>query len=289
MDELELAKKAVRRGLLSEDQLREARVFAEGGRSLLAVLLDLGYLHAPQVLELNESSPPPPPAPRRSGTAGWLLVTVAVGILGLVIGRGCASRTIFRAQPVYVRESAAIDAPAPPTPLGRTLQVRANEIIAAVEDRARREAGLSPESEASLDRAAALLEESLLPGAFLPRDSHRHALFSLGRAQELLGRWESALASFNRALKEHTGFSEAHLGAARCRLLLRDTQAAFQMADEACARWSGIGEPFLIRAKARIAMGDLVKARADLLSARGRDASLAPEVERLLSRLDEPR
>ncbi|MFN3485896.1 MAG: hypothetical protein ACK44W_10500, partial [Planctomycetota bacterium] len=72
MDELDLARKAVRRRFLTEDQLREALSFAEGGRSLLSVLLDLGYLRPAHLLELNQSPASPPPPPRSRRLAPWI-------------------------------------------------------------------------------------------------------------------------------------------------------------------------------------------------------------------------
>jgi tetratricopeptide (TPR) repeat protein len=290
MDELELAKRAVRRGLLTEEQLREARAFAEGGRSLVAVLLDLGYLKPQHVLELGDVPAPPPAPPARSGTAGWLLVAAAVGILGMVIGRSCApARTVYQSRWVPAPAPEPPPPAAPELPLGGRLLIRANEVLAVAEERAAREPALSAETEGALHHAAALLEEALLPPALLPRESRRHALFSLGRAQELAGRWEGASKSYAQALKENPGFTEARLGAARTKLLLQDPASAFAMADQACGEASPPAEAFLVRAKARLAMGDGVRARQDLLSARTRNPALAAEVNRLLTRLDESR
>jgi len=285
MDELELAKKAVRRGLLTEDQLREARAFSEGGRSLVAVLIDLGYLRPQHLLDLADAPPPPAPAPARSGTAGWLLVAVAVGILGMVIGRGCAStrvRSETRIVPAQVRS------PAPPdAPVGRALLARGNELLGAAEERVAKEPTPSSRTEAALTHASALLEEALRPASGLPREARRQALFSLGRAQELTGRWESAAVTYAEAMTEYAGFTEARLGAARVKLLLQDPVAALALADQVCSEPSAPAEAFLVRAKARLAMGEGVKARADLLSARSRNPSLASEVNRILTRLDD--
>ncbi len=72
MDEQSIARAAVSRGLDSEVQLRECREIAAGGRSLLAILIEMGYLRA-EDLETLFAGRPATPAPRR-GALGWVLL-----------------------------------------------------------------------------------------------------------------------------------------------------------------------------------------------------------------------
>ena len=53
MDEVALMQSAVRRRRLTKEQLREAEEYARGGRSLLSVVLDLGYLTHADILDLE--------------------------------------------------------------------------------------------------------------------------------------------------------------------------------------------------------------------------------------------
>ena len=71
MNEVELARKLVQRGVLGEPQLREAESYARGGRSLFSILLDLGHVRPEDLAALV---PPPPPARR------GIFPIIAVGI-----------------------------------------------------------------------------------------------------------------------------------------------------------------------------------------------------------------
>ncbi|HXG60120.1 MAG TPA: tetratricopeptide repeat protein [Planctomycetota bacterium] len=278
MDELDLARKAVRRRFLTEEQLREALSFAEGGRSLLAVLLDLGYLRPAQLLELGDAPPPPPPPPRRPRIAPWVFLSAAILLIA-----GAAARGRLRVSPPPAPPPSAAPSSVPAGPSFRALLARrAGEILR------RTEAGLSPEGRPpesalpALRRAAALLEEALDHDA---RDAD--LLLALARTRELLDQWEDAAELYRAALRRRPDDPAALTGAARVALLMLDYREGFRHADRAC-RLSTSAEPLLLRGQARAGLGDREGARRDFLAAAEREPRCRDRAARLLRKLDAP-
>lgn len=279
MDEKELARKAVYRNLLTQEQLREAEGYASGGRSLLSVLLDLGYLRPDQIGDLLG----PPSRPAAAATSGsplktlGLIALVAVGTT--VLTRSCVATERGRAlhpseypAPVMVHEFRSID---------NVLIDRATGILSNAEVRLRESGSLDADHERLVHRAAALLEEAIAGG------SDTAATWSLlGRAQEMLDRWTSADASYRKALARKGDDDDAHLGLARVLLLLDRPLQAGVHATAACSGGRA-GEAFLVRAKADFTLGNKEEARAHLDAAARRDPTLASQIRALRARLDD--
>ena len=275
MDEKELARKAVYRNLLTQEQLREAEGYASGGRSLLSVLLDLGYLRPDQIGDLLG----PPSRPASAATSGsplkplGLIALVAVGTT--VLTRSCTDRIVVAPNydaPVMVHEFRSID---------NVLIDRATGILSNAEVRLRESGSLDADQERLVHRAAALLEEAIGGG------SDTAATWSLlGRAQEMLDRWTSADASYRNALAKNSDDDDANLGLARILLLLDRPLQAGVHATAACSGGRA-GEAFLVRAKADFNLGNKEEARAHLDAAARRDPTLASQIRALRARLDD--
>ncbi len=279
MDENELARKAVTRNLLTQEQLREAEAYAAGGRSLLSVLLDLGYLRPDQIADLlGPSSRPASPTPAGSPLKTFILVA-AVAVGTSILTRSCTANERGHAfltpdshAPVTVHEFRSID---------NVLINRATGILSNAEVRLKESGSLDADQERLVHRAAALLEEAIGGG------SDSAATWALlGRAQELLDRWTSADASYRKALARNGDNDDAHIGLARVLLLL---DRPLQAATHATAACSGgrAGEAFLIRAKADFNLGNKEEARAHLDAAARRNPTLASQIRALRVRLDE--
>jgi tetratricopeptide (TPR) repeat protein len=283
MDELDLARKAVRRRLLTEEQLREALSFAEGGRSLIAVLLDLGYLRPVQLLELGEAPPPPPPPPRRPRAAPWIVLAVALLFVVAAAARG----RVPTAAPPSPTPSAAPAGPRAAPDFPALLARRAAQILRHAE------AALSPEgrppetSLPALGRAAALLEEALEGTRDRSEGPDPELLLALGRARELLDQWEAAAELYRAALRRRPDDPAALTGAARVALLMLDYREGFRHADRACGI-SPSAEPLLLRGQARAGLGDREGARRDFLAAAEREPRCRDRASRLLRKLDAP-
>lgn len=280
MDELDLARKAVRRRFLTEDQLREALSFAEGGRSLLSVLLDLGYLRPAHLLELNQSPASPPPPPRSRRLAPWIAPAAVAILLAVFI----TTRPPFSSLPPRTR-------PLPPSGFepaevnfSAFLARRARQILGQAE------AGLSPEGRppenalAALRRAAALLEEALEQ---TPDDPPLENLLALARIRELLDQWEGAAELYRAALRRRPNDPAALTGAARVALLMLDYREGFRHADRACGI-SPSAESLLLRGQARAGLGDREGARRDFMAAAEREPRVRERAARLLRKLDAP-
>jgi tetratricopeptide (TPR) repeat protein len=287
MDELDLAKRAVRRSLLSEEQLREAQQFAAGGRSLLAVLLDLGYLRSHDLPDLLSSSPRPASPPQPRSRAKSIAMVVLPMIFLAVLFRGCIDRERETSRRAEVFRLMSHTPPPAPVPISERslikahLYRRANAILSAVDAQHAHGAPLSASEEHEVRHAASLLDEAVIQGL-----DDLETRTALGRANELLDRWESAAENYRRALQKSPDDPAAHLGIARVLLLLDRPLQAHAHATAAC---SGpfAGEAFLVRAKADLNVGNKEEARANVDLAARKDPSLASQARALRMRIDE--
>jgi len=273
MDELDLARRAVRRGSLSEEQLREAQSFASGGRSLLAVLLDLGYLRPKDVADLTQVAPAQPAARSATRTLFVILFTAAVTAFAV---KSCEPHA-----PQFFRES-------PPTvihqvtPIGPVLLDKALQALSEVDDQVKRTGALlDAPSEKRVRHAAELLEEAMAQGSDPLITST-----ALGRAHELLDHWETAAEWYRKAIHQEERDPGANLGLARVLLLLDRPLQAHTYATTACQA-GYIAEAYLVRAKANMNLGNKREARTDLDLALKRDPGLRVAVRALQQRLDE--
>ena len=219
MDEQAFARRAVRRGLLTEEQFREATTFAEGGRSLLSVLLDLGYIRTQDVETLHEpaSSRMPPPKKR-----SVIPVFLTASIIGFLLGRGCGDGGPPPQQAKMWR------AP-PPVPQVETVRHTGaiERLNAAYVERGWEH--LKPALEPDLKITARLLEKLR---QLDPADVA--ILVDLGRVREILGDTKLALEAYEMALAAEPDQRDALIGAARCALALGKNWRAHQFADRAC-------------------------------------------------------
>ncbi len=274
-----MARKAVERGLLTEEQLREARTFAEGGHSVLAVLLDLGYLKPDALLDLAETRPAPaaqaPPRRRRT-----LLLAVTLAAVTAAITAWAAQRE----RVVYVRVPApAAPAPleAPPMSTAQELQRRGAALLESAE-RILPDPGtvLTPEVRSLLERALVLLEESV-------RDTPNRVSLPLARVREHLRLWKSAAETYARLERSDPSNGEALLGWARVALARSDPTLALSLSERACSLPNPRAEAFLLRGRANLALDRRVEARDDLRKAAELDGSLGTRVRSLLDRKPE--
>jgi tetratricopeptide (TPR) repeat protein len=277
MDEVELAKRAVARRLLSEEQLRDAQMYAQGGRSLLAVLLDLGYLKAGDLPGLWGMAP----IPSRRWTPGRRLL--GAGILLACLGTAWGVHEIVRPRLPGTPVPAPTPEPAGPAPpdFGHELARGGQEAVSEVERTIKASGSLTLEMETRLRHAQAFLEESATRKA-----ADADTFFALGRARELLDEWESAFEAYQSALRASPDHARSHLGSARVLLNLQRFPEALVRANRAC-ELLGSGESFLVRGKTWASLGDADSAQTDLLESRKRDPELGPEVSRILGRLGE--
>jgi len=273
MDELDLAKGALHRGYLSEEQLREAQSFASGGRSLLSVLLDLGYLRHDQIAEILPHRPAPPRSPLPT-LALMALAAVVGGMLALGFVAAGRSRETFREPhpPVVVHEFKSIE---------RVLIQRAALALRTADEEWRRDGTLSAESERRVVHAAELLSEAISQGA-----SDAATFTQLGQAHEMLDHWETASDWYRKALRMDDRDPAPNLGLARLLLLLGRPLQALEHATRSAAGTLA-GEAFLVRAKAQLNLGHKSDARADLDLALQKDPSLAVQVRALRIRIDD--
>jgi tetratricopeptide (TPR) repeat protein len=261
VEQRELARKLVQRGVLTEAQLREAESYARGGRSIFAVLLDLGHCRPEDLAAVL----PPPPPPRSSK---W---TIAFA-LALVCVFSYSAGTVMSPPPS--RAVHRFHAVPTEVPLAERLAERALQILR------RAEAPGSAIQHADLERAVALLEEALTE-----RPGDPDLLYAASRCRELVGRDEIALQGYCKILSALPSHGRALAGASRCSLALGDRAAAWDYADRA-VRTSPGPEALLARARAYLLNGEDAKARADLLEARQRDRTYAAVIDPLLRRLE---
>lgn len=269
MNDLDVARRAVHRGLISADQLREAQQFAAGGRSLLSILLDFGHLKPDDLLKLGD-------APRPRVIRVFFYATVAAGaaaILGALVWAIAATEPPWQAP-------AAQEVPPAPVPLSDQLADRAFRIMRDVEENLDPLGRPPADRLADLRRAAALMEEAL-PERDAPED-----LVVLARARELLDEWERARGLYVRVLRERPDEPAALVGAARASLLLRDVAASRLYAEKACALRSPPAEAFFARGSALLALGDDAAAALDFSQACRVDAGYHSRVAALRARRD---
>jgi tetratricopeptide (TPR) repeat protein len=263
--DLDVARRAQVRGFITAEQLREAREFAAGGRSILAVLLDLGHLKPDDLLTLGDAPEKP-----RPGRPFW------IATLGAILF-ACAAFTFTGLAP-------SAPAPVSPPPVMIAPSTFADQ---ASEHARRRLAGVeraldargrpTADGDRELRQAAALLEEAAADG---PRIDD---VLALARIHELLDEWELARELYRRALAERPSSLGALLGASRTSLLLRDLVPARAYADRACAEPPAPAEALFLRGSAAFAQGDGAAATADLAAASRLDASFLPRAEALMT------
>ena len=277
MDELDLARRAVRRNLMTEEQLQEAQAYSGGGRSLLAVLLDLGYLRPQDVADLATQRPSqavPARAPWK--TFGLIAGTALVTAL---VTRGCSLETNLDNR--VVRESASQIEARGTGAFWFEVSLRATETVKAAEAQRKRAGLLSAESERDVRHAAELLSEAVAQG---PEGAA--PLVTLARAHELLEHWETAAEWYRKGLAQEGRSEIANLGLARVLLALDRPLQAHQYATAACSG-EFAAEAYLVRAKADMNLGNTQEARAELDVAMQKDPSLREKVRALQQRLDE--
>jgi len=264
MDEREIARLALRRGLLTEPQLAQAEAYAAGGRSLVSVLLDLGHLRAHDLLTLRAE-----PAPRRRRI--WpFLAGVALATAFWTTGSLLVRRPEAPAARVVAPSISA------PATFEHMLSSRAFVLLRRAEAAAGREHRLPPGWEPEVARAAALLEQALLENGEDP-----DLRYALGRCRELLDQWEAAAALYAAVLHVHPDHGRALVGAARVALLLREPRRALDHADRALRASPG-PESFYVHAQALLATGDLRRARESFRLAVERDRSFQPAADAAL-------
>jgi predicted negative regulator of RcsB-dependent stress response len=281
MDELDLARRAVRRSLLTEEQLTLARGYASGGRSLLAVLLDLGYLRPEDVIGLALQRPPPHP-PARSPLKAFGLVAVTV-IVTALITRSCSEeRNLAQEEglPPPVELTPTVRSGGPEGPWAMVL-LRSSLVVRAAAAEQKLAGAISAKTEREVRHAAELLSEAVAQGA-----DGVPTLISLARARELLDDWEGAAGWYRKALAREELEESAHLGLARVLLALDRPLQALQHAT-AASTGEFAAEAFLIRAKADMNLGNKEEARSNLDLALRRDPALRDKVHALEQRLDE--
>jgi len=291
VDEAELARRAVERRAITEEQLREAKSFAEGGRSILSVLLDLGYLRADQLSALLETPAPPPPRPRRWR---WVATLFLAGILAFFIGRceghhsQSSSGEKLEAENEHLRavidqkdrehESARLELSNQYRSLFENLRARGMAGVADGEARLLKSGQLTPEARSRLQQGATLLDVAATVGRL-----DVHHLTALGRAREYLQEWDPALEAYVEAMKSNSRQLQPFLGAARAALELNRPGDALRYAQASIAQ-NPTGEAYLLRGRSRLASGFRDAARQDFQKARELDPSLGPVVANLLDR-----
>jgi hypothetical protein len=269
VNDLDVARRAAQRGFITPEQLREARQFAAGGRSVLSVLLDLGHLKPDDLLSLGD----PPPRPRVIRVF-WLATIAAGGVA--VLGALFLLASPVPLAPQVVAYTADLSVPPAPPPV--SLADRALAILKSVETSLDASGRPPADRLGDLRRAAALLEEAL-PERDAPED-----VLALARARELLDEWEGARSLYCRILKENGKDQPALLGAARTCLLLRDAESSRAYANKACALPPPSAEALFARGAAGMALGQDAAAVVDFSQACRLDASFNARVNALLSR-----
>ncbi len=279
MDELDLARRAVRRDLLTGEQLREAQSYAAGGRSLLSVLLDLGYLRPQDVGELAAQRPATA-APARSRVKTLFLLGATI-LLTALVTRGCTETVhdgmqVNRVVHEFVPKSEATD----DQMFWVEVSFRATETLKAAGEQRKRAGLLSAETERDIRHAAELLAEAVA------RCPEAAPFVALARAHEMLDHWESAAEWYRKGLAREKYNDTANLGLASVLLALDRPLQAHQHATAACTG-EFAAEAFLVRAKADMNLGNKEEARAELDLALQKDPALHDQVRSLQLRLDE--
>ena len=269
VNDLDVARRAAQRGLITHEQLREARQFAAGGRSVLSLLLDLGHLKPADLIMLGD----PPPRPRVIRV--FWFATVAAGVAAVLGAFFWFAAAPSAPPPVF---AFSYEAGPPAAPLPDSIAERALGILVSVEGSLGPSGRPPADRLGDLRRAAALLEEAM-PERDAPGD-----LLALARVRELLDEWEGARALYRGVLKEREGDLSALLGAARTCLLLRDAESSRVYANRACALPPTSPEALFARGAAVLALGHDAAAALDFTQACEIDASFQPRVAVLLSR-----
>lgn len=287
MDEQELARKVVARRLVTPDQLHEAQSYARGGRTLLSVLLDLGYLRPEDAVELSRGAPQPTLV--RETLPRNLKLYMALSVAGIVAAIAYFVSTRSTLEIVHVP---AVEGPAPapatdrPMSFAQQLVARANALIATgSQDLPSGDPAVSKKGAADLRSAAALLEQALREDPPLDRTLTIGALVQLGQARALLQEPEAALEAYEHAIRVDPRAPDALLPAARLCLQLKRLEQAHDFASRSYEDGVGAGgESLLLRAEAAIELGRKDEARQDLERLRG-FSTFAPRAEELLKRL----
>lgn len=292
MDEAELARRAIERRAITEEQLREAKSFAEGGRSILSVLLDLGYLRADQLPALLETPAPPPPRPRR---LRWIAALAVTGLLAFFWGRGCAdpapsARTVLPSPVVtdLIRDAARLSeeneklrrqASSPDRTALDYLRAQGLQKSMDAQVQLKIASRLTPEVRSLCQEAAALLVVVAARSGLNDEE-----FLALGNSREVLAEWDLAFEAYLQAARKNPRQGKALLGAARAALELDRPAEALRYAQASIALKPS-GEAYLLRGRSRLQSSLKEAARQDFLKARELDPSLGPAAANLIERI----
>ena len=263
MDELSIARAAVARGLMNERQLQEAREIAAGGRSLLSILFDLGYLRPDDLEELTvprEVQVRPAKPPRR---VLWLLLGAVPSFLFAVFFFGAGrpaslSVTSLRYENERLRMQLEFEK-RKQADLDRQHAAERERLLAMLRGRPERPS-VEPIAlvQVCLQIVVDPAEMPVVRGSALHRaydaicampDGHTPAV-RLARAQagEMLGQLGAARSDYESALRDNPQLFDAELGLARIDLrngeiepaMKRLTRAAqLQPANPLVSYWKG--------------------------------------------------
>jgi hypothetical protein len=303
MDELSIARAAVARGLMNERQLQEAREIAAGGRSLLSILFDLGYLRPDDLEDLAVpralQSPPVAKPPSR---ILWFILGAVPSFLFAVFFFGAVrppdrgsvryENEMLRAQLDYAKRKEA--------DLERQHTIERERMLGLI--RRQPQPLPQPPQTAMVDhvRVVQLCMQVVIDPAEMPslRDSALHKAYEAIRgssdrhtpamrlagaqAAELLGQLGAARSDYEAALQENPALFDAELGLARIDLrngeiepaMARLTRASqLQPANPLVHYWKG---------RAHLAQGLVEAARKHFDEALAIDPALAREVRKHL-------
>ncbi len=292
MEDDELARRAADLRLITREQYDEAKSFAAGGRSMLSVLLDLGYLRADQLPSLIDSSPPPRP-PRRGWV--WAATLFALGAAGAILFMRPHAEAPLPRQQAPLQHAMALAKLAeeneelrarlasPDRAACEYMRLRGLRGLSEAETRLKDTDRLTPGIRRLFEESAALLESSF--ERVTPGDEELEAL---GCAREILLEWDRALESYKRALAVNPRNPRALRGAARAALELGMNDEAL-VYGRASTEVSPTGEAYLIMGQAAMRAGRMDEARRFIIKSREIDPSLGPSAANLLERLSRER
>ena len=273
MEERDLLRLAVRRKRITEDQLREAEGYAQGGRSVLSVLLDLGHLSLGDIVDLALIQR----EPSARVPVGCLLVAVLLaGLAGLGLSL-MFSESEPPPLPPKVRPP-SVSYPVIRPDAKRTLSERGFNLVWAVTNRHKRSGKLTPADEANLRRGIILIEEAVRLGYDQPL-----AYSTMGKAWELLDDSPMALAAYAKCVSMSPDSRGSLMGAARICLKTDRPAEALTYIDLAMEVTSNpFGDQYLLRARARLALGRRKGALEDLEFTRTRWPAFSTEIDKIL-------